>query len=175
MSDRYAHLTQQTCAALLYDEAEDYQQIIRVLSQHIERFPTAGVAYHNRGVALWETGEAGKALEDFDRAASLLPDDYLPAQLKGMLLEKLGRMHEAISSLNRAVEAHPNAPTIRRTRGAMLRKLGRLDEALVDLDHAVRLEPKFKPTREARDVVFGQLYPSKKSEISRPWWKIWRK
>ena len=74
--------------ALMLDEFEEYEELIDALTTYIESGQSAGVAVHSRALAYWEIGDPGKALIDFDRAASLLPDSHMPFHLKGMLLHR---------------------------------------------------------------------------------------
>lgn len=141
----------------MLDELEDYEALIDSLSDYISREDSAGVAYHNRALAYWEIGNVEEALRDFASAETLLPDNYLPSQIKGMLLERLGRHEEALAALDRALSIGPNEVTARRSRAHLLFSMGRLEESLKDFNHAIQLAPSFQQTIEDRDKVLFQL------------------
>lgn len=143
--------------ALMYDELEEYEEAIETLTAHIESGGPSGAAYHNRAVALWESGHAAEALEDFDRAMAALPDSPLPARSKAELLRQSGRAAEALAAIDLAIVIAPRDATVRRVRAEMLIEAGRLADALADLNEAVRLEPLFEPTIRQRDALAARL------------------
>ena len=80
-----SHLFHESFAALMYDEEEDYDHAIRVLTEHLAANPANAAAYNNRGVAYSEIGQPERALADFAEAARLAPSDPMPAKNRGML------------------------------------------------------------------------------------------
>jgi tetratricopeptide (TPR) repeat protein len=143
--------------ALMLDEIEDYEYVIKSLTEFIDAGNSIGPALHNRALAYWEIGQPEEALADFDAAISVLPSSPMPAKLKGMLLHKLGRLPEALASLDVAVSIAPNEATVHRTRAQVRIAADKLEEALADLEYAVRLEPSFKYTVAERDKLQGKL------------------
>jgi tetratricopeptide (TPR) repeat protein len=144
-------------AALMFDGDEQYSNLIAALSTYIDGTDDPGIAYHNRALAYWETGEVDNALSDFDEAERNLPRSHMPAQSRGLMLQKLGQFDAALASLDRAVAISPDEATVRRSRAYLFRDMGRLEEALEDFEHALGLEPGFTRTQEDRDEVVALL------------------
>jgi tetratricopeptide (TPR) repeat protein len=151
------HITEQPWAALMYDSVEQYESVIRALTDHLGQNPGNGAAYNNRAVAYWEIGELDKALEDFHRAVANSAHDHRPAKHRGMLLKKLGRLDEALASLDHAVRIAPDDPYLRRTRGHVRFQSGRYHEAIEDFSRAIELQPEFKQTYLDRARAFEMI------------------
>ena len=73
----------------------DLTQAVRRLKQAIDAFPLLEANYNDLGVALWEMGEKGRAVEFFERAVRLNPE-YTEAR---------DNLREAADALGREVEA----------------------------------------------------------------------
>jgi len=144
-------------AALLFDELEDYEELIAALTEHVDSGKPAGAALHNRAIANWEIGRNDEALADFDAAAAALPGDYMPPKMKGSMLKQLGRLEEALASLDRAVEIAPAEATVLRTRAQIREEAGAIEGALDDLERAIAAEPSFDFTRKERERLSKKL------------------
>jgi tetratricopeptide (TPR) repeat protein len=135
------YLFQQCWAALMYDELEDYEDVIRLLTDHLQTNPQNAAAYHNRAVAYWEIGQSARALADFDEAVRLAPADSQPAKVRGMLLHKLGNLPAALASFDLAVRIAPDDPYHRRARAHCRTEAGDLVGAVEDFNHAIAVQP----------------------------------
>ena len=72
-------LLNRSYAAFLFDEVEEYEAAITLLSAAIGDDPSHYVALNNRGVAYWEIGRDDDALADLSAAARLAQaDDPIP-------------------------------------------------------------------------------------------------
>ncbi len=81
------------------------------------------------------------ALDDFERAVTLDPQNAGLFAARGQTLRILGRLDEALGDFDRAIELAPDSETAIASRGVILRRLGRLEEAVADLSRALALRP----------------------------------
>ena len=84
----------------------------------------------SRGLVLGNLGRHEEALESFDRAIELDPNDALAWLSRGAALGNLGRHQEALESFDKAIELDPNNALAWFNRGRALYALGRHQEAL---------------------------------------------
>ncbi|MEG4916696.1 tetratricopeptide repeat protein [Microcoleus sp. B7-D4] len=84
-----------------------------------------------------------EALESFDRAIELDPNDLSALVLRGYVLHKLKRYDEALASFDRAIELDANNHLAWAKRGYVLHKLKRYEEALVSYDRAIKLDTNY--------------------------------
>jgi tetratricopeptide (TPR) repeat protein len=149
--------TDRPFGALMLDEPEFYDEVIKELTQFINAGSKTGAAVHNRALAYWETGQIDKALSDFNAAIAQLPSSHMPAQIKGMMLHNLDRIPEALAMLDLAVSIAPNEATVLRTRAGIRVAAGRVEDAIADLECAIQLEPTFEFTIAERDRLKAVL------------------
>ena len=81
------------------------------------------------------------ALDDFERAVALDPQNAGLFAARGQTLRVLGRLDEALGDFDRAIELAPESETALSSRGVILSRLGRLEEAVADLSRAIALRP----------------------------------
>src|SRR5687768_7217306 len=58
---------------LLYDELEEYEEVIAYLTAEIKQNPNNYIVYNNRGVAFAEIGRIDQALADFKTSIECSP------------------------------------------------------------------------------------------------------
>ena len=61
------------------------------------------MAYNNRGAAYAVLGQYATALEDYDKAIQLDPDDTMAYYNRGVAYKELGRYHRAIEDYDRVI------------------------------------------------------------------------
>ena len=75
-------------------------------------------------------GRHEDALEAFDRALEINPEDASALSRKGLALVYLGRYEDALEALNKALEINPQDENTLQNKGIVLLDLERYDEAL---------------------------------------------
>jgi tetratricopeptide (TPR) repeat protein len=82
-----------------------------------------------------------EAVEAYDRALALRPDQARVWHYRGYALGELGRLEEELESINRALALKPDHAKAWYNRGIALGRLGRHEEALESFDRALALKP----------------------------------
>ena len=88
-----------------------------------------------------EAGNAAKAVEHFEKAVALNPNDYLTHNNLGGCLSRLGRNGEAVEHLKKSLELNPSQFLTHLNYAVCLANLGRKEEALPHFKEAIRLNP----------------------------------
>lgn len=89
----------------------------------------------------YEPGDLSLALEEYERAAALAPNDYLIWTEYGRALGSSGETERGLVALRRAVALAPSYAEPRWHYGNLLLRAGRTDEAFAELGLAAEAEP----------------------------------
>ncbi|HEY6455017.1 MAG TPA: tetratricopeptide repeat protein [Steroidobacteraceae bacterium] len=81
------------------------------------------------------------ALENYDRAMNIAPDDPVVYDNRGTALESLGRHDEAIADFSHAIGLDPKDSSAYSNRATVYRMSKREDLAIADLTEAIRADP----------------------------------
>ncbi len=100
------------------------------------------IALNNEGSRLLQAGDAAAALDRFQQAAALRPDDPAVAFNVGLALFRLDRLDDALEPLGRAREHTASMPNARFLRGVVFYRLDRLRECVRELE-PLRARPQF--------------------------------
>ncbi len=99
-------------------------------------------AHNNLGNALFAAGLVPEALEQYEQALKLHPQDNAEVQYNlGAALARQGRWPEAIAHATEAVRLAPENPDAHASLGTALANTGRMGEALDQFQAAARLNP----------------------------------
>ena len=115
--------------------------LIAVLS-----FPTGASEYLelvNKGNTFAGVGRYQEALNAFDNAIEIDPNNSEAWVGKGEALRIIGRNQESIDAFNKAIEIDPNNAFAWRSKGIVLTALGRNQEAITAIDRAMELDPNY--------------------------------
>ncbi|MGK7928463.1 MAG: tetratricopeptide repeat protein [Spirulina sp.] len=97
--------------------------------------------WFNLGNALLYLGRLKEALDSFDKALQIQPDDHEAWNNRGFALSNLGRLEEAIASYDKALQIQPDFHLAWFNRGIALGNLGKLEEAIASYDQALQIQP----------------------------------
>lgn len=124
----------------------------------IQKEPTnAPRAYTNLGSALSAEGRFSEAIDNFDKALQLDPDDFLAYSNRGSVLEKTGRFSEALADFDRAIGRNPKGRIAYFNRGSTLAKMGKFEEAIMDFDRVIALAPDDYLAYSSRAAAFERI------------------
>lgn len=98
-------------------------------------------AYINRGNTYKSQGLNQSAIQDYDRAIRLKPDDKMPYFNRGTAYLKMRQFDDAIRDFDQVVRLNPNDLGGYFNRGYAYLGLGQYDRAIADIDQALRIQP----------------------------------
>jgi Flp pilus assembly protein TadD len=109
----------------------------------------------------FDPGELPRALEEYERAAALAPNDYLVWMEMGRARAASGDAEGGVAALRRAAALAPNYAEPRWHLGNALLRAGRAGEAFAELRRAADAEPKrYRPqVFNLASQVYGQDMP----------------
>jgi tetratricopeptide (TPR) repeat protein len=113
-------------------DARKWPEAIAHLRQAIAVSPNNGFTRLNLGTALYMTGDARGALEQFQTAVRLRPDLAKAHYAIGVLKDAAGDDAAAIEAFTTAVQADPAYAEARLSLGDALRRSGRIEPALAE-------------------------------------------
>ena len=105
--------------------------------------PAEAKAYYNRGVALGQMGQYGRAMNDYNRAIEINPGYSAAYDNRGYLLEGRKEYDKALRDYDKAIETDPRFPNALNNRANLLKKMGEYDKALGDYNRAIEITPRF--------------------------------
>lgn len=94
-----------------------------------------------RGNELFSQGDYEEAIEAYDEALRLDPENPVAWSNKGTALINQRRYEEAIQAFDEVIRIDPELASAWSYKGGALHELGEYDEAIVALDQAIGLEP----------------------------------
>jgi tetratricopeptide (TPR) repeat protein len=95
-----------------------------------------------KGLALLHKGKYDKALECFEKAIQICPDNDIQYIKKGIAFYGLKKYEEAVQSLNKAIQLNPGNQAIYTVKALALIELGIYSDALSLLEGALLHDPK---------------------------------
>jgi tetratricopeptide (TPR) repeat protein len=120
----------------------------------------ASVATMNRGNGYKAKNDLDKALDDYNQAIALNPNNAGAYVDRALVLARKGDVENAMKDYAEAIKLNPQQWQAYFNRAAELKELGKLREALADLDHVTMLNPKFVGSYMSRANIYnrqGQL------------------
>lgn len=107
-------------------------------------------AYFNRGLALSQKNEHGKAIADYDAAIKMRPKDAALLQSRCWSKAVSGRLTQALQDCNASLALNPKDPDTLEIRGFTYRKMRNFERSIADYDAALELRP------DAASTLFGR-------------------
>lgn len=110
-----------------------------------------------QGNAFYAAGDYDRALEQYNHALELRPDDPDTLNNRGMTLALLEHHEDALLDLNRYLGFSPDDPIALYNRGCILSSLKRHEEAVADYSRSLELSPRNPATLNNRGAAFHHL------------------
>lgn len=162
-----SHLAWHNRGAILAGGRGDFEGAIAAYERAIELRPSFVPALRDRGLALsqWSqalqaegnrsmaSSKANAALESFEGALNINPNDYQSYVGWAIVLSNQQRYDEALNAFDRAQEIQPRDPLIWVNRGLVLERMGRDDEAMDAYDQALKIRPGFPPAVQSKNQL----------------------
>lgn len=125
--------------SLVANQVDLARQAVADCSEAIRLNAKKGSVWRLRGLARLVTGQAEKALINFNRALQLEPGDAVSLRNRGIAYLGLGRLAEADVDFNAALRLDTDQAWNRFNRGLLLGRSGQIPEAKADLREFVQL------------------------------------
>ena len=137
-------------------QAEQYDHAVEWISRAIRQEPKP-FYLTSLGTCLSRQGRHEEALQAFDKAVQLKPDDAELWRDLGNMLVALGRTHEAILSFQHALRLNPQHWEAANQCAILLHGLGRVEESLSYLEACDALQPNHVLTLQRRAACLTSL------------------
>src|SRR5665213_1582267 len=141
---------------LLSLQAKQYDHAAEWIARAIRQEPNP-IYLVSLGTTLQRQGRRDEALQVFDKAVQLKPDDAELWRNLGNVLMDLDRSDEAILTFKHVLKLDPRHADAAYRIGFLLHQLGRPEEALCYLDLSEQLQPDHVPTLQVRGVSLRGL------------------
>jgi tetratricopeptide (TPR) repeat protein len=113
----------------------------RYWSKILEQYPHNAAVWSNRGNAKVSQHKLTEAIEDYNQAIALAPNEPDPYLNRGTALEGLQKWEDAIADYNHVLEIDPQDPLAYNNRGNAEGSLGEWEKAMTDFQQASALNP----------------------------------
>ncbi|NJR58953.1 MAG: tetratricopeptide repeat protein [Cyanobacteria bacterium CRU_2_1] len=111
--------------------------------------------YREQGLLFDAAQDYSNAIESYDQALAIKPDDHEAWNKRGIVLARLERYEAAIDSFDKALEFKPDYHYAWYSRGLALRKLGRYEEAIDSYDKALAIKPDYDSAWYGKACCYG--------------------
>jgi len=100
-------------------------------------------AFNDRGAAYRVTGDFDHAIQDYNQAIKLNPNDATAFYYRGIANGMRGQSDRAIQDFSQAIKINPNHVGALYSRGLTYSNKGLWDRAIQDYDEAIKLSPNY--------------------------------
>jgi tetratricopeptide (TPR) repeat protein len=128
-------------ALLTWRQAGMYVNMETLWRTTLSRNPDCWMAHNNLGSHLYHKGHLEQAMEHYQMAIQLNPNDAEVLSNLGGALDAQGRLEEAIETLRQAIQIDPNHFDAQYNLGIALADKGRFDEAIANYYRAIQIKP----------------------------------
>ena len=143
-------------SSLAPDEVEQLKKLLAD-SQALSPAVLSAEDYFLRGNSYYESGQFTEALQAYDQALALSPDDPATLVNRGVALGQLGRYNEELESYDQSLGLRPDHAGTLSNRSVALYRLDRFEEALQALDEALAIRPDDPDTLHNRGSALSRL------------------
>jgi len=116
-----------------------------------------GAELINKGNELLRQNRYDEALEAYEEARTLLPEDEDVYYNLGIVLTRLGRTEDAIRAYQRALELFPDYAEVHNNLGNLLLREGNLNDALVHFNAAIAILPDYAVGYNSLGIALREL------------------
>ena len=127
---------------------------IGALKMFLETYPDYGVAHNDLGVLYYKEGEKEKAMEHYEQAARLEPENAtFQKNLADFYYVEFGRVEEAMELYSKILKVNPTDVEALLILGTICVSLEKSDDASFFYERVLELEPCNADARERLDVL----------------------
>jgi tetratricopeptide (TPR) repeat protein len=124
---------------LIHDRLID--PILQSNEQYLQNKTNEVRDYYLKGTRYADQKQYEEAIQAFNKAIELDPDNNISYYERGRVCGTLKRYNEAIADFDKVIELDPSFISAYANKGFCLREMGRFDEAIHALDKVIELDP----------------------------------
>ena len=128
-------------AGLTFARGRDYSSAISIWRDTVEKRPRNALAHTNLGNALYNSGDALDAIQQYETSLEIESDNARTHYNLANALAAQDRLIAAIEHYDAALRLTPDYPDAHYNRGIALSRLGRVDEAIAAFHATLELAP----------------------------------
>ena len=117
----------------------------------------------NKGVSLDNLGHHREAIQCYDEALRLCPQDSKVYNNRGTAYRALGQHERALQDYGKAIELNPRYPHAYNNQGLVYLALGQYEQALKDFGMVIQLHPWYPYAYNNRGLVYRALGQSERA------------
>jgi Tfp pilus assembly protein PilF len=118
--------------------------------------PEAYPAYNNLGLAFLHSGQASKAMEQFEQVLRIKPADADAYNNLGLALLQSGQVSKAMDQYEQALRINPDLSETHNNLGSALGQIGQLSAAKEQFEQALKLSPDSVEAHNNLGIVLAQ-------------------
>lgn len=144
-------------ASELFSQAineKDLDKKIELYTEVLKISPDAD-AYNNRGNAYDDKGVYDKAIDDYNHAIELRPDEVVAYNNRGVTYSKIGDYRKAMKDYNQAIRIKPNYVEAYNNRGNVYSVMGDYQKAMDEYSYAISIRPDYAEAYYNRGIIFA--------------------
>src|SRR5215471_17876705 len=143
-------------AALTWHQTKIYNNLETLWRDTLAKNPAAWLAHTNLGGALARQGKLAEAIEQYEQALQLKPDEAEAYTNLGGVLARQGKLTEAVQNCERALQLKPDYPEAYYNLGVTLSEQGKLPEAIKNYQRALQLKPDYPEAYNNLGIALGE-------------------
>lgn len=154
---------------LTFERTQVWENTETLFTNVVNNYPTAVIAYNNRGHYYRQNNRLEEALADYNKALEINPKYQLAFSNKGKVYFEYKQYDIALENYNEALRLKPNDVPSLANRAAVLGLLNNYPAAMTDLNKAVELDPSYPEAFYNRGILFLETrrFPEAISDFSR--------
>ena len=143
--------------AMDYIQKGNLKDTERLLKQALKMAPKSSEIYRLLGVNCAFKKDLNRALEMFNQAIKIEPNNWLAHSNKGNVLKDLNRHGDALKSYDRAIALQPDYAEVYNNRGNLFQELNQPHRAVESYDRAIALQPNYVDAYHGRGNAFKKM------------------
>lgn len=130
-------------SAAAYVQTTYWKNSISIWTRTLSRWPHSYIAHCNLGIAFADRGDVPEAVQHFNQALQINPDDAKSINNLGKVLTSQGKVDAAIQDFHHALQLEPDDAKILNNLSVALADEGKVNDAIQELEHALQLKPEY--------------------------------
>jgi tetratricopeptide (TPR) repeat protein len=126
----------------LYSKGQ-VKQVLTEASELLLKFPSSVDLYNITGAANQGLSKLEEAIQAYNKALSIDPDNATACNNKGSALKEQGKLEEAIDAYNKAIFIKPDYAEAHNNMGNALQEQGKLEQAIDAYNKAIFIKPDY--------------------------------